>query len=216
MREAYGILGFLAVALAISLLFWPPLAVVIGVMILFVLYFFRDPDRMPVPDPTSIVAAADGCVVAIETKIEGEYIRRQMIRVSIFLSVIDVHVNRSPIAGRVVHSDERKGVFLDARNPDSSLKNACRLWVIEGATCTVAVRQISGAIARRIVPWAQVGDELEKGERFGMIRFGSRTEIYVPETCRILVKVGESVRSGVTPIAELPEVDAPLAAEMPA
>ncbi len=203
MREARGILGFLLLGLIASLIFLPPLAVLWIVLIGFVLYFFRDPDRAPADDPASIVAAADGKVVAIETKLEPEYIRRQMIRISIFLSIVDVHVNRSPIKGKVVHSQERKGAFLDARDPNASSKNASRLWIIEGAACTVAVRQITGSIARRIVAWAQVGDTLEKGGRFGMIRFGSRTEIYVPEDARILVRVGESVRSGVTPIAEL-------------
>jgi phosphatidylserine decarboxylase len=127
-----------------------------------------------------------------------------MVCISIFLSVFDVHVNRSPIAGIVKHSEGRKGLYLDARDPESGRRNASHLWVIEGSRATVAVRQVTGAIARRIVPWAKVGDELGQGRKFGMIRFGSRTELYVPEGSKVLVRVGESVRGGVTPLAELP------------
>jgi phosphatidylserine decarboxylase len=135
-------------------------------------------------------------------------ILQRMVCISIFLSVFDVHVNRSPIAGAVKYSQGRKGLYLDARNPESARKNASQMWIIEGRRVTVAVRQITGAIARRIVPWSKVGDDLEQGQKFGMIRFGSRTELYVPEGSKILVRVGESVRGGVTPLAEFPKTPA--------
>ncbi len=182
----------------------PPLAVLWVALIGFVLYFFRDPERIAPNDPTTAVAPADGHIVAIEERIETDVFLKRMVCISIFLSVVDVHVNRSPIAGKVTHSEGKKGLYLDARNPECARKNAHRFWVIEGENVAVAVRQITGAIARRIVPWSKVGDTLAQGEKFGMIRFGSRTELWVPEGSKILVRVGESVRGGVTPMAEFP------------
>lgn len=189
-----------------SLLWCRPLALLWVVAVLFVLYFFRDPDRAAPDDPEIAVSPADGQIVAIEDRIETEGLMQRMICISIFLSVFDVHVNRSPIMGRVTHSEGKKGLYLDARDPESARKNASRLWIVEGARVTVAVRQITGAIARRIVPWSKVGDALAQGQKFGMIRFGSRTELYVPAGSRVLVRIGESVRGGVTPLAEFPSV----------
>ena len=127
-----------------------------------------------------------------------------MKRIAIFLSVFDVHINRAPITGKVILVIDRPGKFLDARHKGASSLNARRTWAFEGETATVVVRQITGAIARRIVGWSRLGDQVEKGERFGMIRFGSRTEVYVPLDSRILVSVGDRVRGGETVIAELP------------
>ncbi|MGH8046639.1 MAG: phosphatidylserine decarboxylase [Chthoniobacterales bacterium] len=202
--EAKGILAVLVVLILASLIWCQPLAVLWIVAILFVFYFFRDPVREPAYDDNVAIAPADGKIVAIEERLEGEALMQHMVCISIFLSVFDVHVNRTPIAGRVTHSEGRKGLYLDARDPESARKNTSRLWVFEGARVKVAVRQISGAIARRIVPWSKVGDELAQGEKFGMIRFGSRTELYVPDGSKVLVRVGESVRGGVTPLAEFP------------
>lgn len=203
-REAYGIFAILAVLIIVSWIWAKPLVLLWGAAVAFVFYFFRDPERVAPNDPDLAISPADGQVVAIEDKIENDALVRRMVCVSIFLSVFDVHVNRSPIAGRVTYSEAKKGRYLDARNPDSARENAQRLWIFENDRVTVAVRQITGAIARRIVPWSQVGDQVVQGEKFGMIRFGSRTEIYVPEGSKILVRVGESVRGGVTPIAQFP------------
>jgi phosphatidylserine decarboxylase len=207
--EATGIFVILALGLVASLIWYQPLALLFVALIGFTLYFFRDPDREAPNDPHIAVAPADGQVVAIDERIESEVLVQRMMCISIFLSVVDVHVNRSPIAGRVTHSSGRKGLYLDARDPDSSHKNASRLWVIKGATVTVAVRQITGAIARRIVPWSKIGDEVAQGQKFGMIRFGSRTELYVPADSKVLVRIGESVRGGVTPMAEFPAAPGP-------
>lgn len=208
-HEATGIFLVLGALTVVSVIWLPPLTLLWVALIGFTMYFFRDPERESPNDPDIAVAPADGHVVAIEEVIENDALFRPMICVSIFLSVVDVHVNRSPIAGRITYSEGRKGKYLDARNPESARKNAQRLWVIEGPRVTVAVRQITGAIARRIVPWSKVGDELVQGEKFGMIRFGSRTEIYVPVDSKILVRVGESVRAGVSPIAQFAAVPAP-------
>ena len=116
---------------------------------------------------------------------------------------MDVHINRAPIRGEISHSEPFTGRYLDARNPESSKVNARRTWLIKNEKATVIVRQITGAIARRICAWKQVGDGVSRGERFGMIRFGSRTEADFPEGTEILVKIGDVVRGGETPIARL-------------
>jgi len=147
--------------------------------------------------------------VAVETCDGDGETGKPVVRVVIFLSIFDVHVNRSPIAGRVVRSEPKEGLYLDARNPHSSARNARRTWVIDGSAGRVVVRQITGAIARRIVAWSHVNDDLERGERFGMIRFGSRTEVDFPESTPILVRVGDRVRAGETAIARLPHASRP-------
>src|SRR4029077_15626886 len=126
-------------------------------------------------------------------------------RVGIFLSIFDVHSNRAPVDGRIIYRQHREGFCLDARSPDCSEKNEAMTWGIENSRATIVVRQLTGAIARRIVAWADVGDELKKGERFGMIRFGSRTELYLPLEAEVLVKTGDHVFGGSTVIARLPD-----------
>jgi len=166
--------------------------------------FFRDPDRVAPTDPNVIVAAADGRVMDIVEMDENEVTKSKSRRVGIFLSVFDVHTNRAPIDGRVIYRQHRAGLCLDARRPDCSEKNESMIWAFQNAHVTVVVRQITGAIARRIGAWANVGEHLKTGERFGMIRFGSRTELYLPLSATILVKVGDHVAGGATPIARLP------------
>ena len=192
-----GALGVVATAFSIwlSLLFW----------LLFVctLVFFRDPDRAPPTDPNAIVAAADGKVMDIIEVDENEVLKTKTRRVGIFLSIFDVHTNRAPIDGRVIYREHRQGIYLDARRPESSQRNESMIWAFENPRMIIVVRQITGAIARRIVAWAQVGDELKKGDRFGMIRFGSRTELYLPLNAELLVKVGDHVFGGSTIVARL-------------
>lgn len=201
--EAVGILAILGVGVLAALYWFPPAAVFLGGVILFVLYFFRDPERVTPADPDLAFAPADGKIVAIRSGVESDYFQKRMVTITIFLSVFDVHVNRSPVSGKILSSEGKKGLYLDARDPASSRKNASRLWIFDGARGVVGVRQITGAIARRIVPWSSVGDDVEQGDKFGMIRFGSRTELIVPEGSKILVRVGTSVRAGVTPMVHL-------------
>jgi phosphatidylserine decarboxylase len=201
--EAVGILIILGVAVIAALFLFPPAAVFLFGVILFVLYFFRDPERVTPSDPDLAFAPADGKVIAIRSGVESDYFQKRMVTITIFLSVFDVHVNRSPVSGTVLSSEGKKGLFLDARDPASSRKNASRLWIFDGPMGLVGVRQITGAIARRIVPWSVVGDVVAQGEKFGMIRFGSRTELIVPEGSKILVRVGTSVRAGVSPMVQL-------------
>ena len=114
-----------------------------------------------------------------------------------------MHTNRAPIDGRITYREHRRGLCLDARRADCSQKNEAMTWAFQNNRVTVVVRQLTGAIARRIVAWSRLGDELKKGDRFGMIRFGSRTEIYLPLTATVLVKVGDHVSAGSTIIARL-------------
>ena len=203
LSEATWILGTLAAGWLISLALFPVLSILFAGLLLFTLYFFRNPERVPSGDESTAVSAADGVVTTIDEVDEGEFLKTKMRRIGIFLSVFDVHVNRSPIAGVVTHSEPKPGGFLDARDPQSSILNQSRTWVISGPVGTILVKQITGAIARRICPWAVVGDTLGRGERFGMIRFGSRTEVFLPMDAEVLVKLGDRVRGGETPIAKM-------------
>ncbi|MDX2081045.1 MAG: phosphatidylserine decarboxylase [Terrimicrobiaceae bacterium] len=202
-QEARPILAVLAFAWIVTLLVLPLLSLFFALALVFTFYFFRDPERVPPVDESLAVAPADGLVTTVDEVDEPEFLKARCLRIGIFLSVFDVHVNRSPIAGEVTHSEPKAGKFLDARSPDSSLLNVSRTWIIAGTSATVAVRQITGAIARRICPWAAVGDRLARGERFGMIRFGSRTELLLPIDTEILVRPGDRVRGGETPVARI-------------
>jgi phosphatidylserine decarboxylase len=174
-------------------------------LFLFTIAFFRDPNRRVPADPNLIVAPADGRVSDIVELDEKEVLKTKTRRVGIFLSIFDVHTNRAPIDGRIVYRQHHEGLCLDARNPDCPEKNEAMTWAFENPRGTIVVRQLTGAIARRIVAWANVGDELKKGERFGMIRFGSRTELYLPLDVEVLVKTGDHVFGGSTVIARLPD-----------
>ena len=201
--EARWIFLVLLVLGIMSLLASLWLALLFILLIGYTLFFFRDPERVAPADPDLILAAADGVVVEIVELEETEVVRQTMRRVAIFLSVFDVHTNRAPIDGRIIYRERREGLCLDARNPECSVKNESMTWAFENPRATLVVRQITGAIARRIVGWSQVGDTLRKGERFGMIRFGSRTEVYLPLSATVLVQVGERVAGGATAIARL-------------
>jgi phosphatidylserine decarboxylase len=203
--EARWILAFLAL-LAVVFGFFSAWALWFFLLLcLCTVAFFRDPERVVPSDSKMIVAAADGTVMDIRESIEDDVLKSKTRRVGIFLSIFDVHTNRAPIDGRVIYRQHQEGLCLDARSPEASEKNESMTWAFENPGVTIVVRQITGAIARRIVAWAQIGDELKKGQRFGMIRFGSRTELYLPLNAEILVKVGDHVLGGSTIIARLPD-----------
>jgi len=204
--ESRWIFAVLALLLGLSLWVFPWASPLFVGLIIFTLCFFRDPVREIPPGPESIVSSADG-VVADIVEVEDGPFEGLPIRIGVFLSVFNVHVNRSPIAGEVVSTEQKNGKYLDARHPDASRLNAFRSWVIRGPERTVAVRQITGAIARRIVAWSKPGDVLEKGEHFGMIRFGSRTEVFLPAGSRVCVSKGDKVFGGKTVIAEFAKVE---------
>jgi phosphatidylserine decarboxylase len=203
--EGRWIFAVLCAAAALGWFVAPWLSLIFVLLIFYTLAFFRDPDRVVPADADAVVAAADGKVADIIDIEEPEVLKRKTRRVGIFLSIFDVHTNRAPIDGRVIYQQHRVGLCLDARRPDCSEKNEAMTWAFENPRTTIVVRQLTGAIARRIVGWAKVGDELSKGERFGMIRFGSRTEVYLPLNADVLVKVGDHVAGGATIIARLPD-----------
>ncbi len=158
-----------------------------------VVAFFRDPDRAPPADPALVVAPADGRVTAVEGA-----------RISIFLSIFDVHVNRAPVAGRVAAVDYRPGRFGNALRARSAAENEQNRITFETPSGPVLVTQIAGLLARRIVFWPRVGDRVERGQRIGMIKFGSRTDLVLPSGAEWLVRIGDHVRGGATPVARLP------------
>jgi phosphatidylserine decarboxylase len=205
LAEARWILAILAVLALVTLLFSVWLFLPFAALIAYTFYFFRDPERSVPVDGAAVVAAADGTVTDIVEIDEPDVLKTKTRRVGIFLSIFDVHTNRTPIDGRIIFRQHREGLCVDARRPECSEKNESMTWAFENPRATIVVRQLTGAIARRIVAWADVGDELKKGDRFGMIRFGSRTEVYLPFAASVLVKVGEHVAGGSTIIARLPE-----------
>ena len=180
--------------------------VVSGGLLLFTLWFFRDPERKAPADPSLVASPADGTVTLVDEVEEEQFFKRRMKRVSIFLSVFDVHVNRTPIAGEVLFTEGRGGLYLDARKPEASVLNESLFWAFgskDRLEKAVGVKLITGAIARRIVPWAQLGEQMERGERFAMIRFGSRTDLFLPLDAEVLVSVGQKVKGCESAIARM-------------
>jgi len=181
------------------------LTLIFVVLIGYTFAFFRDPTRPDPADENAVVSPADGTVADIVEAEESEVLKAPTKRVGIFLSIFDVHTNRAPVTGRITFRQHRKGMCLDARRAECSEKNEAMTWAFQNPRATIVVRQLTGAIARRIVAWSKVGDELKRGERFGMIRFGSRTEVYLPLDAKVLVRVGDHVKGGASVIAQLPE-----------
>ena len=193
--------------LAVDWWAWSIPALLCSLVFMFCANFFRDPERCIAPGEDIVVAGADGVIDAIEIVEETEFLKGPSRRVSIFLNVFSVHVNRAPIAGRITYRKHHPGDYLDARHPYCHQRNEALTWAFAGEKATLVVRQITGAIARRIVPWSREGDAVEKGHRFGMIRFGSRTDIYLPLNAEILVRLGDQVEGGTSILARLREAD---------
>ena len=165
---------------------------------LFIFYFFRDPDRVIPADPGVVVAPADGRVVEIVDQEFGSMPGR---RISIFLSIWDVHVQRAPLSGRITTIDYRPGKFYGAYRAAASGENEQNVICIHTSIETVIVKQIAGAIARRVLCWKHVGDEVAVGERLGMIRFGSRVDLWLPKDVEIRIRRGQFVKGGETVVA---------------
>ena len=201
---------FVGLALAATLLFffvWPPLGWLFAIVTLYVAYFFRDPDRVTPLREGLIVAPADGTISMIEkVKLPAELglAGEERLRVSIFLSVLNVHIQRAPVAGRITRSLYVPGAFINAAADKASEDNERRTIVIETPSgVQVVVMQIAGLIARRIVTFAAEGESVGVGQRFGLIRFGSRVDIYLPPGAHALVNVGQTAIGGETIIADL-------------
>ena len=179
----------------------------------FFLWFFRDPRRTIPQGEGLIVSPADGKLTAIEHVMTPT---GESLRLSIFLSVFNVHVNRSPVSGTLREVRYQKGEFLNALNPDSAEKNEQNLAVVDGDDGhEVAFKQIAGLLARRIVFNPKAGDRLERGERIGMIKFGSRVDVLMPAYAELRVKIGDTVKGGSTVLAHIPDLVAePMLAEL--
>jgi phosphatidylserine decarboxylase len=198
--------GIAALALLVHGAFWL-LLLVPTLLWLEVVYFFRDPKRHIPTDPAALVSPADGTVTHVDEVVDLDFPGGRAFRVGIFLSIFNVHINRVPRPGRVRDLRYIPGAFLDARNPQSAVQNE-QLWTDledEAFHQLVRVKQISGAIARRIVCWLRPGEEVKAGQRFGMIKFGSRTEVLLPMglAMDVRVKVGDKVKGGSTVLLRL-------------
>lgn len=170
----------------------------------FMVYFFRDPERFPPDDPACFVAGADGWVRAVEEVREDKYLNADAIRMSIFLTPFDVHVNRSPLAGKVTHLGYTPGKHLLTIQNAASEYNEHSTILIEGEKTRCLVKQIVGPIVRRVVYWLELGQQLAKGDRIGMMKFGSRLDMLFPKAdIEVRVRKGEKVRAGETVVAVL-------------
>lgn len=193
-------LAFVAAGVLVGWLTQPVWAVVPLMLALFFLWFFRDPERV-IPDGTgAVVSPADGKVTDVSGLTIGE---SKKIRISIFLSVFDVHVNRSPIAGFVREVRYQRGKFLNAMNQAAAEQNEQNIVSVEGDGQTVVFKQIAGLLARRIVFNPKVGDRVERGQRVGLIKFGSRVDVVLDASAALQVKVGDRVRGGASVLARL-------------
>jgi len=183
--------------------------VLCGLWVLFVIftfYFFRDPDPLPPTGPGLVIAPGHGKVDTIDTTTEADFMGGECRRISIFLSVFDVHVQNSPVTGRVAFFKHSPGQYLNAMRADCSLYNENVLIGIESADpagVKVGVRLIAGLIARRIVPWVSQNDPVQRGERISLIQFGSRVDVYLPKDAKVKVQLGERVVGGQTVLASL-------------
>ncbi|MHB1935987.1 MAG: phosphatidylserine decarboxylase family protein [Acidobacteriaceae bacterium] len=200
----YG-LGFGAVGVLVWVATHSLLLTAIPVLLaVFFLWFFRDPERAIPEAPGLIVSPADGKVTLIETV---ETVAGPQRHISIFLNVFNVHVNRSPIAGNVQLIDYRKGKFLNAMDPESATENERNYVEVAGELCTVAFTQIAGLLARRIVFQKKIGDWVHRGERVGLIKFGSRVDVVFPLSCEVQVRLGQAVYGGSSILAVMPSSD---------
>jgi phosphatidylserine decarboxylase len=203
-RREVLLFGGIALAGIVAAALWAwYLAPLPAAVLVFVLAFFRDPTRRVPVEPGAVVAPADGAVTEVTEVVEPQFLKARAHKIGIFMSLVSVHVNRSPCGGRVEAAEHRPGRFLDARDPAASADNESASLVIadaEGRGVRILVRQVAGLLARRIVCAAAVGDRLDRGQRIGMIKFGSRAEVYVPVEAGfdVAVKIGDSVKAGET------------------
>lgn len=201
-KEGYyfGVPPLLLGGLAIVFHWWILGAVLIA-FALFCFSFFRDPDRQITNDPAAIVSPADGKVVVVTDEPNAG---RPGTRISIFLAIWNVHVNRSPAAGVISKLDYRPGKFLAAWDPKASTQNEQNIFTLSTAHGNIELKQIAGLVARRVVSWKKAHDTVAAGERIGLVRFGSRVDLWVPQGSQLLVKIGDSVSGGSSVLARWP------------
>jgi phosphatidylserine decarboxylase len=204
----FTIAAICLVLVFVAVLFLEPKALKYGVALFsvvffgFALNFFRDPNRVTPPGETLVIAPADGKVIRITKVQEGEFFRSEAVMISIFMSPLNVHVNRNPVSGVVKHLRYVKGEYFAAYEDKASEKNEQMIIGMEGAHGKLLFKQIAGFVARRIVCTLSVGDTVRAGERFGMIKFGSRVDVFVPANAAVRVQVGNMSVAGETVLAE--------------
>jgi len=204
-KEGFPFIGAAAgVTLFSGWLGWMPVAAVAAGLTLFVSWFFRNPARVIPEGPGLIVAPGDGKVIAIEEEFEPRYLKDRSLRVTIFLNVFDVHINRIPCEGVIEDVQYQPGLFLVASKPEATIKNEQNALMIQAASgAKVLCVQVAGLIARRIVCWVSPKDRAKLGERFGLIRFGSRMDTFLPIGTKLRVAVGDRVKDGATILGDL-------------
>lgn len=197
-REGLPYVAVLAAsALAVLAFGWTAVAVVLGAAALFTAWFFRNPPRRGPADPNAIVSPGDGRVLTVVEQEEPRFLKERAVRVSIFLSPLNVHINRTPCAGRVMAVAHTPGKFIVASRAGATLENAQTAVLIETDNgARVLCVQVAGYVARRIVCWLTEGERVERGERYGLIRFGSRMDLYLPLGTAVKVRAGDRVRGG--------------------
>ncbi|OGU00270.1 MAG: phosphatidylserine decarboxylase [Geobacteraceae bacterium GWC2_48_7] len=210
-REGYPFIAFSCVltllllfaALKLSSLVLAIPAVISTLVAAFILYFFRNPERTPPADENAVVAPADGTVIVVE-RVPETPLGAEALKISIFMSVFNVHVNRVPFSGKVVEKIDHTGKFFDARHGSASFENERSVLVLETLSgMRLAFVQIAGLIARRIVSYPEIGDNLIRGERYGLIRFGSRVDVFLPPHLNPEVKLGDITVAGETVLARI-------------
>jgi phosphatidylserine decarboxylase len=212
-REGHLFMVIAAVAAAVAFALalrrgsWPLwlLAFVLLIVAIWVAYFFRDPERTGPRGDDLVISPADGRVIEVVEVDEPAFLQGRAIRISVFMNVFNVHVNRYPVGGRVAYVHYNPGKFMNAAAEKASLDNEQMSIGVQGTRHRILFRQIAGLVARRIVTYSRVGDDAEQGERMGIIRFGSRVDVFVPVGSTIRVKVGDKPSAGVTVLAELPQ-----------
>lgn len=205
-KESISYIIVLGIITAIIYFLFPLLALVPFILLLFIIYFFRDPNRTIAYDDNLLLSPADGTVMKVEEVSDSLFDDNRAIKVTIFLSIFNVHVNRSPIAGEVIQRGYRPGKYLPAFKSHASELNERNTICVKNNKTTVIVHQITGLVARRIVCWSKQGDILKQGERFGLIKFGSCTELIFPVNTEVKVKKGDVVRGGITIIGVVKNV----------
>jgi phosphatidylserine decarboxylase len=204
-REGYPFIAFSAfIALILALIEYEMLALIALVLTGFVLYFFRDPERITPDDDDAFVAPADGRVILVEKIFDDRFVSEHVYKISIFMSIFDVHVNRVPFTGEVEKIQYTPGSFYSANTDQGGLSNEhCGITLSTKKNFRYAIVQVAGLLARNIVCWVEKDDTLERGTRFGMIRFGSRVDVYLPQNIQVEVRSGQKVKSGETVIGYL-------------
>ena len=195
--------GFATLILAVLEMEYAALAAL--VLTGFVLWFFRDPERVTPQESNAIICPADGKVIIAETVFDDRFLNKEVMKISIFMNVFNVHVNRFPLAGKIIKVLLKPGKFYSADTEKGALRNEyCAITVRTDKNMEYCVVQVAGLIARRIICWAEAGDTLQAGQRYGLIRFGSRVDLSLPTDIQLSVKKGDKVRAGETVLGLLP------------